>query len=394
VRALGWVLATLLRLLAATWRSDSTASQGLVGGSGPPQLVGFWHGKYFALLALLRGTRGRVLIGAGFRGEVIAAICESLGYTPILLPHGDRERALGEMRVALREGPLSATALDGPVGPARHVKPALLRLAADAGVQIRPVSVIAAPRLVLRWRWDRREIPLPLARVRLVVGEPIAIPKGASDRELEEWQREVAHRVDEIERPSHRVRFPLFALIAVGVMLGASAPLPSSGGSDTVSMSFALRSSAFADGEEIPTRYTCEGEDVSPPLAWSAPPPGTRSLALVVDDPDAPDPRAPRMTWVHWIVVDLPPTEGSLPDAVAPRDLPGEARMGRNDWKRADYGGPCPPIGRHRYLHKLYALDVVLARPEAPTKAEFERASAGHVLAKAVLVGTYAKHGR
>jgi hypothetical protein len=159
-------------------------------------------------------------------------------------------------------------------------------------------------------------------------------------------------------------------------------------------MSFALRSPAFADGEEIPVRHTCEGEDVSPPLSWSAPPDGTRSLALVVDDPDAPDPRAPRMTWVHWVVVDLPPAAGSLPEGVAPEDLPGEARAGRNDWKRTGYGGPCPPVGRHRYFHKLYALDAVLPRVAAPTKAELEQAMAGHVLAEAVLVGTYAKHGR
>jgi hypothetical protein len=159
-------------------------------------------------------------------------------------------------------------------------------------------------------------------------------------------------------------------------------------------VSFTLRSSAFADGDEIPIRYTCEGEDVSPPLAWPAPPEGTRSLALVVDDPDAPDPRAPRMTWVHWVVVDLPPAAGSLPEGAAADTLPGKARMGRNDWKRAGYGGPCPPVGRHRYFHKLYALDVELPRLASPTKAELERAMEGHVLAEAVLVGTYAKRAR
>jgi lysophospholipid acyltransferase (LPLAT)-like uncharacterized protein len=187
-------------LLAATWRTDSTASRRIAAEGGTPRLVGFWHGKYFALLILLRGTRGSILIGSGFRGEVIAAICESLGYTPVLLPRGDRERALQEMRAALRAGPLCATALDGPVGPPRHVKPTLLRLTADVGVQIQPVSVVAAPRLVLGWRWDRREIPLPLARVRLVVGEPISIPTGASSRELEEWGSRVARGVDDLER--------------------------------------------------------------------------------------------------------------------------------------------------------------------------------------------------
>jgi len=159
-------------------------------------------------------------------------------------------------------------------------------------------------------------------------------------------------------------------------------------------MSFHLTSSAFAEGQEIPVRYTCEGEDVSPPLAWSQPPAGTRSLALIVDDPDAPDPKAPRMTWVHWVVYGLPAEAGSLPEDVSPEALPGAARMGRNDWKRADYGGPCPPIGRHRYFHKLYALDVELPDLGAATKAELVKAMEGHVVAQAELVGTYQKRGR
>ncbi len=156
-------------------------------------------------------------------------------------------------------------------------------------------------------------------------------------------------------------------------------------------MSFTIRSSAFAEGGEIPRRYTCEGEDVSPPLEWTAPPPGTKSLALVVDDPDAPDPAAPRVTWVHWVVYRLPPAAGSLPEAAREKDLPGGARFGRNDWKKAAYGGPCPPIGRHRYFHKLYALDVVLEDAGPLTKAELEKAMEGHVLARAELVGTYRK---
>jgi hypothetical protein len=180
-------------------------------------------------------------------------------------------------------------------------------------------------------------------------------------------------------------------LIAAGAAL-AGAALAARGGSEP--MSFALSSPAFADGGEIPSRFTCEGEDVSPPLAWPAPPAGTQSLALVIDDPDAPDPRAPRMTWVHWVVVDLPPAAGSLPEGAAAARLPEGARTGRNDWKRADYGGPCPPIGRHRYFHKLYALDTALPALASPTKAELERAMHGHVLAEAVLVGTYQKRGR
>jgi Raf kinase inhibitor-like YbhB/YbcL family protein len=180
------------------------------------------------------------------------------------------------------------------------------------------------------------------------------------------------------------------ALLAIAVCAAlAGAAYGASGGSDPVS--FALTSTAFGEGEEIPTRFTCEGEDVSPPLAWSAPPQGTKSLALVVDDPDAPDPRAPRMTWVHWVVVDLPPAAGSLSEGTAAAGLPKGARMGRNDWKRAGYGGPCPPVGRHRYFHKLYALDVALPELASPTKAELESAMRGHVLAETVLLGTYEK---
>jgi hypothetical protein len=123
---------------------------------------------------------------------------------------------------------------------------------------------------------------------------------------------------------------------------------------------FELTSRAFAAGAAIPARFTCEGDDLSPPLAWSDPPPGTRSFALVIDDPDAPDPKAPRMTWVHWVVYNLPPDARDLREGAGGGALPSGARAGRNDWKRPDYGGPCPPVGRHRYFHKLYALDVVL----------------------------------
>jgi Raf kinase inhibitor-like YbhB/YbcL family protein len=159
-------------------------------------------------------------------------------------------------------------------------------------------------------------------------------------------------------------------------------------------MTFGLTSPAFAEGGEIPTRYTCEGQDVSPPLAWSEPPSGTKSLALIVDDPDAPDPTAPKMTWVHWVLYNLPPSAGQLAEAVEPKALPTGTREGLNDWKRTGYGGPCPPIGRHRYFHKLYALDTVLPDLGRPTKAQLETAMQGHVLAAAELVGTYEKRGR
>jgi len=159
-------------------------------------------------------------------------------------------------------------------------------------------------------------------------------------------------------------------------------------------MAFTLHSSAFAPGAEIPRRHTCEGEDVSPPLAWSDPPPGTQSFALIVDDPDAPDPKAPKRTWVHWVVYDLPANARSLAEGVG-SSLPSGARAGKNDFGRAQWGGPCPPIGRHRYHFKLYALDTTLASSlQRPTKAQLEHAMQGHVLATAQLVGTYQKRNR
>jgi Raf kinase inhibitor-like YbhB/YbcL family protein len=158
-------------------------------------------------------------------------------------------------------------------------------------------------------------------------------------------------------------------------------------------MSFSFTSKAFAHQGEIPTRYTCEGQDVSPPLTWSDPPEGTKSLALIVDDPDAPDPAAPKMVWVHWVLYNIPPDARELPEAAEAATLPQGTRAGQNDWKRDDYGGPCPPIGRHRYFHKLYALDTVLPDLGAATKAELEKAIEGHVLAQAELLGTYQKRG-
>jgi Raf kinase inhibitor-like YbhB/YbcL family protein len=155
-----------------------------------------------------------------------------------------------------------------------------------------------------------------------------------------------------------------------------------------------LSSPAFAPGEEIPAPFTCEGRDVSPALDWSGVPEAARSLVLIVDDPDAPDPKAPKMTWVHWVLYNLPPGSRGLAEGVTPDALPPGTRQGLNDWKRTGYGGPCPPIGRHRYFHKLYALDVALGDLRTPDKAALERALKGHVLAEARLVGTYEKTRR
>jgi Raf kinase inhibitor-like YbhB/YbcL family protein len=159
-------------------------------------------------------------------------------------------------------------------------------------------------------------------------------------------------------------------------------------------MGLAITSPAFAPGGEIPALFTCEGPDRSPALAWTGVPEGAKSLVLIVDDPDAPDPKAPKMTWVHWVLYNLPPTSAGLPEAVAPKDLPAGTREGTNDWKRTGYGGPCPPIGRHRYFHKLYALDTVLPDLGPATKAEVEAAMRDHLLAHAELMGTYEKKGR
>ncbi len=159
-------------------------------------------------------------------------------------------------------------------------------------------------------------------------------------------------------------------------------------------MALSIVSPAFAPNGEIPLKYTCEGEDVSPPLEWSGVPEGTKSLALIVDDPDAPDPKAPRMVWVHWVLYNIPASASGLPEAVPPGGLPAGTKQGLNDWKRTGYGGPCPPIGRHRYFHKLYALDAILPDLGTPTKKDLEKAMEGHVLAQAELVGTYEKKNK
>jgi Raf kinase inhibitor-like YbhB/YbcL family protein len=155
-----------------------------------------------------------------------------------------------------------------------------------------------------------------------------------------------------------------------------------------------LKSPSFSHEGAIPRQFTSDGPDVAPPLEWSGVPEGARSLALIVDDPDAPDPKAPQRTWVHWVVFNIPATATGLPERANNDTLPRGAREGLNDWKHTGYQGPSPPIGRHRYFFKLYALDTVLESVSHPTKAELEKAMEGHVLAKAELMGTYAKGER
>ena len=156
-------------------------------------------------------------------------------------------------------------------------------------------------------------------------------------------------------------------------------------------MKLTITSTAFTNGESIPSKYSCEGDNVSPPLSWSGIPENTRSLALIVDDPDAPDPRAPRMHWVHWVLYNIPADATGLAEAVTLAAQPAGTSEGINDWHRTGYGGPCPPVGKHRYFFKLYALDSVLDDLHRPTRAQLEAAMPGHVIATAELVGTYRK---
>ena len=154
-------------------------------------------------------------------------------------------------------------------------------------------------------------------------------------------------------------------------------------------MAFTISSPVFESGGEIPVLYTCDGEDISPPLVLAGMPEGARSLVLIMDDPDAPDPAAPKMTWVHWLLYKLPPNTPGLPEAAANSELPNGTMHGANSWHRTGYGGPCPPIGRHRYFFKLYALDTVLPDLNEPEKDELLRAMDGHVIAEPQVIGTY-----
>lgn len=156
-------------------------------------------------------------------------------------------------------------------------------------------------------------------------------------------------------------------------------------------MPLTIKSTAFEHGAEIPDRYTCKGDDVSPPLNWQGIPEAARSLVLIVDDPDAPDPLAPKMVWVHWVLYNIPADISSLAEHTTSSTLPTGAIEGINDWQRPGYSGPCPPVGRHRYFHKLYALDIVLENLNNPGKTGVEAAMQGHVISQAELVGTCQK---
>jgi Raf kinase inhibitor-like YbhB/YbcL family protein len=178
--------------------------------------------------------------------------------------------------------------------------------------------------------------------------------------------------------------------VAVSIAAAVFAAQVLFGVDPSTAMALSLTSPAFSPGEKIPSRYTCEGEDVSPPLVISGVPDGAKSLVLIIDDPDAPDPKAPKVIWTHWLLYNLPPDSAVLAEDASRKGLPKGAVTGMSDRKETSYHGPCPPIGRHRYFHKLYALDRLL--PAKPlTKGELEAAMQGHVLAEASLMGTYQK---
>ncbi|MBU4226288.1 MAG: YbhB/YbcL family Raf kinase inhibitor-like protein [Chloroflexi bacterium] len=148
-----------------------------------------------------------------------------------------------------------------------------------------------------------------------------------------------------------------------------------------------LTSTAFTQGNPIPAQYTCTDRDISPPLVWGELPAGTQSLALIMDDPDA-----PAGTWVHWVIYNIPASTGGLPENVPPdAKLADGSMQGKNSWGKPGYGGPCPPSGTHRYFFKLYALDAVLTLASGATKAELLTAMEGHILGYAELMGTYHK---
>jgi Raf kinase inhibitor-like YbhB/YbcL family protein len=158
---------------------------------------------------------------------------------------------------------------------------------------------------------------------------------------------------------------------------------------ENIFMPMIITSPTFKQDGDIPERHTCDGLNISPMLEWSDVPSGTKSVALIVDDPDAPDPDAPRMTWVHWVVYNIPPDAKSLPETFTAEGSYSGIMEGLNDWNRTGYQGPCPPIGKHRYYFKLYALDIVLPDLKSPVKAALEKAMKGHILARSELLGRY-----
>ncbi|MCS7337824.1 MAG: YbhB/YbcL family Raf kinase inhibitor-like protein [Verrucomicrobiae bacterium] len=183
-----------------------------------------------------------------------------------------------------------------------------------------------------------------------------------------------------------KLRYAILAMAVSSTAWLGGASAESNLATESQAMKIQVTSPAFQDGKPIPSKYTCDGEDVSPPLNWTNVPPEAKSLVLISDDPDA-----PVGTWVHWVLYDLPPTTAGLSEGVPKSsELPNGAKQGINDFRRIGYGGPCPPPGKpHRYYFKLYALDTMLGLKPGATKAEVEKAMKGHILAQGQLMGTY-----
>jgi len=179
-------------------------------------------------------------------------------------------------------------------------------------------------------------------------------------------------------------RLAVFLVIAVAIVVIARVAVD---GGKARKMEIKVTSTAFEEGGLIPKQYTCDGADISPPLAWESIPEATKSIALIADDPDAPG-----KIWVHWVIYDLPADTRALPEHVPTlRTLPDGSRQGTNDFGKIGYGGPCPPSGTHRYYFKVYALDTTLGIDPGVKKADLLKTIESHILAKGQLMGKYAR---
>ena len=187
---------------------------------------------------------------------------------------------------------------------------------------------------------------------------------------------------------NRRLRITVWMLVILAVLSACQATQPQQKVQEEAEMELQVESSAFLAGEAIPKRHTCDGDDVSPALSWSEPPAGAESLALILDDPDA-----PAGTWVHWVLFDIPATSRSLPEGVSPAPtVEGTGVHGNNSWRRVGYGGPCPPQGpAHRYVFRLYALDTTLGLKPGATRQDVDKAMKGHILAQGELMGQYGR---
>jgi Raf kinase inhibitor-like YbhB/YbcL family protein len=189
-----------------------------------------------------------------------------------------------------------------------------------------------------------------------------------------------------------RMRAAVLGIVLICISVVAAYTGILSADKEKIVMSMNIQSLSFMHEREIPARHTCDGLNTSPPILWLGVPNSAKSLVLIVDDPDAPDPSAPKRTWVHWLLYNIPVSATDLTEGVTANRLPAGTLQGINDWRSTGYGGPCPPIGRHRYFFKLYALDSVLPDLKNPNKATLEKAMQGHVLDQASLIGLYQRH--